>query len=117
VLDECLAYLKTQKPLGVTAYTLSVEPTVFAFTVAIPANTTSTVRDRLISNVQMLFSDEASPGGTILLSHLNSAMITSGVADYKINAITKDSVSYPVGDLITTGFELATYGSITYTDI
>lgn len=117
VLDSAAAYIDTRKPIGVAVGVLTIEPTVFAFTIAIPATTIAEIRQSIADNMQTLFNDEAAPGGTILLSHINSALSSSGVDDYTINAITKDSATYAIGNIITTGFELAQLGVITLVDL
>lgn len=117
VIDAVAAYIETQRPIGASVDVLSVTPTTFAFTIAIPAATTSAVHQALNDNMQSLFNDEAAPGGTILLSHINSALITSGVSDYSISAITKDGAAYTIGNITTTGFELAKLGTITLVDL
>lgn len=117
VLTSVTTYINAQKPIGVTLGVFSVEPTVFACTIAIPSATTDTIRQALKDNMQSLFNDEAAPTGTILLSHINSALITSGVSDYSISAITQDGVTYAIGNIVTTGFALATLGTITLVDL
>ena len=69
----------------------------------------------ITSNLQSFFEDAAEPGEDVLISQLRNAISTTGVEDYEITDIDKDSVAQPIDDISMSGFEYAILGSITYT--
>lgn len=69
----------------------------------------------ITANLTSYLEDEAEPGVDVLISGLRNAISTTGVADYEITAIDKDSVPQSIADIPMTGYEYAVIGTITYT--
>lgn len=113
-LIECLDYIKTQKPLGVSVYVISIVKKACILTINVSSGTNDSTKDTILSNVSSVFTDEAEPGGTLLLSHLHGAITTSGVSNYKIVGISVAGVSQPIDDIATTGFDLLSLSTITF---
>ena len=107
------AYLEEKKVLGTVLFVENIEQCEFAFTINLPAGEADK-QATVTSQLTQLFLDESEPAGTILISHVNSAILSSLVSDYEIEAITKNGSPYAVGNLVTTGKELPTLGTITY---
>ncbi|GAF71745.1 unnamed protein product, partial [marine sediment metagenome] len=75
---------------------------------------TPEVEEGIEDAIDSLFNDEGSPGGTILLSHLRTAIGTSGVFDYEIGNIIVDSVGIGVADIVLTDFKFPKLIEITW---
>lgn len=74
-------------------------------------------RDATDDALSLLFVTEGSPGGTVLLSHIRSAIASTGVQDYIINDIEVEGISIGVVDVTASGFAVSKYISSTYTDL
>jgi len=116
-IDDTVQNINAQRPLGITLYVFNVDTKTFDFTISVPSGTTQSVQDLIQENLASLFTDEAEPGGTILLSHINSAIMTSGVSDFTITEILEDNVSHPISNIVMTGIEIAKLGTVTVNEV
>lgn len=89
---------------------VTVEFTAFApatqdvnFNIDLLANDTPEIRDAIIAELNDLFLREASPGGTLLISHIREAIsIAAGETDHILNAPVANIVA-PAGTLLVVG--------------
>ena len=113
-LTACLDYIKTQKPLGVSVYVISIVQKLCVITINVASGTSDSVKSSILASVKSVFDDEASPGGTLFISHLHGAITISGVSNYKIMSITVGGVSQPIDDIVTSGFDLLSLSTINF---
>lgn len=105
--------IDAQKPIGVIATVQDPVIKNITFDISIKPNTTAN-QTNINNALTSLFKAEARPGGTLLLSHIQSAIITTGIEDFTITDIKKDAVSIGVVNISLTGFELAKFNGATY---
>lgn len=112
-------YIETKRPLGVLVYVYSVIPVTAGFTVKVPPGTSDDLKASIKTALIDLFDDESEIAGTILLSHIQSAIMSTGISDYSISAMTAGGSSITVGNLTATGLNLyvTDSDSITFEDL
>lgn len=112
-------YIETKRPLGVLVYVYSVVPVIIGFTIAVPSGTSDDLKTSIRTALADLFNDESKISGTILLSHIQSAIMSTGISDYSISGMTVSGASVTVGNITATGLNLyvTDSGSITFEDL
>lgn len=113
ILQNCYDYIMTQRPMGVLVTVANIAPVVFDLWIDLPSGEYNKGAS-ITSQLQTLFNDESGPGETILISHINASILSSTVSDYAITAIEKDGTPIAVGNLTTSGVEIAVLGTVTY---
>lgn len=88
-----------------TTYYISLSPNVLDLQTAINTN---------LKNLHLL---EAAPGGTILLSHIRSAISAAGPDDFVITDIEVDSISIGVNNIETNVPDIAVYSNVVYASL
>ena len=63
------------------------------------------------------FLSDAAPGGTIKISHIRSAIASTGVDDYVITAIYKELDPIPIDDIALNYPYTARYGFSVFADL
>jgi len=90
---------------------------LFDFNILLPSGeNVSDVQSNIIDNIEALFLPHR-PGTTVPISQIRSAISTSGVSDYTIQAIDVDSVSVFIEDIVLTGYAYPWLDSITFGDL
>lgn len=100
------AFLQTVAPVTAAIFAFAPTPLVTAFSIALtPSN--SVTQAAVEAQLQEFFTENATPGGTLLRSQYDDAVdLTPGVADY--------NVAIPAGNIVATPGELAILGAITW---
>lgn len=111
-----VAYIETVRPVCSIPQVKDIVPVSTVYTVLISPNTES-YRHNITANLTRLHLEEAEPAGTILLSHIRSAISSAGVADYNLTGITVGGSSIGVQNIVTTGYNTAAFGSVTFGDL
>lgn len=81
------------RPVAANLTVYSPEPLDVEFDISISPNSTA-LQDAIEASIRELYETDAAPGGTMLLSRLNSAIAAAGPADYAINKITVGVTEY-----------------------
>jgi uncharacterized phage protein gp47/JayE len=102
------AYIDARRPVGMKSFLAAAPisvPLNFQIQGLVPA--TTTVQAAVLAELQDLLLREATPGGTMLLSHLRAAISASaGETDYVLVA--------PAANVISTTGNMSTMGGITW---
>lgn len=105
------------QPLILTGqdYVYPIDEVIMEYTLKIDPNTDD-IKALITEAVEDFHNDEGEPGGTLLMSHLRSAIASTGVYNYEITVIEKGGVPQSIDDIVFTGFEFPTLegGGITY---
>ncbi len=99
-------------------YVYEADEVPMDYTIKIDRNTAE--NQTLITDaIDAFHEEEGEPGGTLLLSHLRSAIASTGIYDYEITAISVDGVPVAVDDIVLTEFQFPTLtgGGITFQDL
>jgi uncharacterized phage protein gp47/JayE len=113
VLTDVETYVETVRPEPASVDYFTINDKEIRLTISIKPNT-ATIRDAIDANMNQLFLQKSSPGGTILLSQMNTAVAAGLVEDYQITGITEDSVPIPVDNITQTGYDVSRLDNITY---
>ena len=108
VKDAAQIYIDTVRPVGAQADVLNLEPLATEYDIDLNPNTQE-IRDNVDKNLNDLHLAEASPGGILYLSHIRSAIASSGVIDYEITDIRLAGFSIGVTNIQTTGLKTPVY--------
>lgn len=116
VLQDVEEYVDSVRPeqAGVDYFTIVDKP--IDIYISITPNT-SEIRAAISASLEELFLAESSPGGTMLLTHIQSAIAASFVNDYEITRIDNDSVTIPVGDIVQGGIDTSRFNNAVYTTL
>lgn len=99
-------YIDGQRPVTATVYAVAPVAAPIDFTIKLTPNTQA-VQDAVTTELKDLITREASPGGKILLSHINEAIsVAAGETDHQLVA--------PTADVTNTTGQIATMGTITW---
>lgn len=103
-----------RKPLTAVVTVDDIEPVTIDFWIALDPNNTD-MQDAITNNLDELMLEEGSPGGTILLTHMRSAVSSAGVFDYEITQIQVGlAVIAPPTDFTLNNFEFPQLGNIIF---
>jgi uncharacterized phage protein gp47/JayE len=116
VLAATETYVDSVKPVpaAVTYFTINTLPTVFYISVT---PNTPAMREAINTNLALQFTLESKPGGTILLSHMRSAIAAAGPDDYEITQIYLDGAAHGVANITTVVPDAAKFTDAIYTDL
>lgn len=117
IIDAAVQNINAKRPLGSTLYVFNVSTKAFDFTISVPVGTSVEIQNLIKNNLASLFADEAEPGGTILLSHISSAILSSGVSDFTITEILEDGESHPISNIVMTSTDIAKLGVVTINEV
>lgn len=96
---EVQAYIDTRRPLTVDFTAFAPVALAVNFNIDLLTNDTPEIRAAVLAELTDLFAREASPGGTILISHIREAIsIAAGETDHVLNSPTANVVA-PSGEL------------------
>lgn len=110
-------YLDARKPITADLLVYPIEKVEIDLAISISPNE-SAFQDIIESNIEDLFGSVQRPGEDILLSQLRDAIFDSGITDYDITGIDKDSVSQSVStDVSMDDFEYPILNSITFSTL
>jgi uncharacterized phage protein gp47/JayE len=105
-VTEVQTYLDTKRPAHATVTVVAPTDAPTAFTIAVEPDTTA-VRDAVQAELEDLYSREAEPGATMLISAIRTAIgIAPGLTDY--------TLTVPSADVTHTTNQLPSVGAITW---
>lgn len=90
--------IENNRPISAVVSVVNPEPIDCYLHVSISPDT-ETLRTDITAKLNETFVVDSSPGGTILLSHLNKAISFTAINDFEITAIYKDGSSIGVADI------------------
>jgi len=99
--------------------TLHVEPITIGqveMDISIKPNTAD-LKTEIFNNIDELFDNEGTPGGTVLLSRIRDAIAVSGVDDYEITDIELNSVSIGVNNIDLDDFDFPVLSNIVWSTL
>lgn len=102
------------KPVTAKITVEPIDPALIDSTIKITPNT-SEIQAIIEDNIDVLFQVEGTPGGTILLTHFESAIQAAGVDDYEITVLEVDG-SPVSGNIVLTDYEFPVKDTITFQD-
>lgn len=102
VKQNVVNYIEARRPIGANVSVVDVQPVGVQYSIQITPNTAAN-RTAIEAALKQLHLTEAEPGGELLLSHVRSAIASSGVDDYRLTTIVVlPSTVVPPGDNINT---------------
>jgi len=101
------SYIDTLRPVTAAVTVVAPVAVPLDFTISLIPNT-STTQAAVQASLQDLIQREASPGGTLLISHIREAISTSA-------GETDHTLTVPAADVTHTTGQIATMGTITWT--
>ncbi len=101
------------KPVTATIHTEPIDDAIIDLAISIDPNT-SALQTAIETSIDELFTNEGTPGGDVLISHIRNAIIITGVDDYVITGMDVDGSPVSVGDISLTDFEYPVLGTITF---
>lgn len=116
VRQSVIDYLDTVKPVGAIPDVRSIEPVPVDYSIKLNPNTPE-LQQKTTEALQTLHRSDAEPGGTILISHINAAVSSTGVSDYQIVSITYLGATHGAGNITLSGFQVAAFQLCTFSDI
>lgn len=106
-VQEVQDYIDTRRPLTVDFFAFAPVALPVNFNIDLLTNDTAEIRAAVEAELVDLFAREASPGGTILISHIREAIsIAAGETDHVLNS--------PVANVVAPSGELPVIGTITW---
>lgn len=101
------AYIDALRPVTADLTVLAPTAVILNFTISGLTPSTQAVRDAIEAELKDLVQREATPGGTILVSHLREAIsIAAGETDHVLTA--------PAADVVYSTGEIAVFGVVTW---
>lgn len=102
------SYIDARRPITVDFTAFAPVALAVNFTIDLLSNDTAEIRAAVIAELTDLFAREASPGGTILISHIREAIsIAAGETDHILTA--------PVANVVAPTGQLPIIGTFTWT--
>lgn len=116
VKTETQDYIDSSRVAGIRSDVLDpiILPTDFSIKIS---PYTENFRTNITEALENLIISEAEPGGTLLLTHIQSAISGTGVEDYTIESITVDGTSNGVGNISTDNTQLLNLGVVSYQEL
>jgi len=116
VLEDAIEYIDSKRPVGADVDVKNIQNKNAYFYISIsPYNSDNITACN--DSLTELFMVESEPGGTILLSHIEKAIINTGINDFEITAITLNGDSIPVDDIVTTGINTLRFSGAEYVEL
>lgn len=116
ILSNVETYIESAKPVPASVTYLDIEPIPVIYTISLDPNNTE-IQDSVTEKLNTLHLQEATPGGTILLSHIRAAISSSGANDYEITDINVDGVSIGVNNITCSTPEVPIFDSGVYSTL
>lgn len=111
------SYIDERRPVTAAVTVDDIIPVAFHFDISLDPNDAET-RTAIVEALGDLLRDEGSPGGTILWTHILSAISSSGVYDYEITQLVVGIAVWPLGtDVTLNGFEFPQLGNVVFSDL
>ncbi len=85
----------------------------FDFDISISPNT-SAIRSAVEASLAAMLADDGVPGGTVLISHITEAILTSGVEDFVITNIDVDGSPVSIANIPLSNFEYPVLDTINF---
>lgn len=109
VLDQVADYISLHRPVTAEVYVVAPTAVPLDLSIAIEPSTQA-VKDAVTAELTDLIKREAEPGGTILLTRINEAISNAaGESDHDLIA--------PIANVTHTAGQIATLGTITWSDL
>ena len=109
-------YIDTVRPVGAAASVVDPLPKPVEFDIKITPNITQT-QTSVDTKLNEFFLASTAPGGTLLISHIRSAIASALVLDYEITDIRVSGISIGVNSIETEGLDLAVYDFFNPSDL
>ena len=107
-VDQVYAYIEARRPVTAELFVVAPVAAPIAFEISGLSPDTAAVRAAIEAELRDLVVRQATPGGTLLLSHVREAVsIASGERDHVVVA--------PAANVVSSGGRISTFGSITWT--
>lgn len=104
----------SRKPLTAVLYVDDIDPVTIHFWIKLNPNDAD-IQTAITANLAELLLEEGTPGGTILLTHMRTAIAASGVFNYELTKIQVGlAVIDPADDFTLNNFEFPQLGNITF---
>jgi uncharacterized phage protein gp47/JayE len=96
-------YIQAQRPVAAQVFVFAPTPKTINLTIQLSPNTTA-VQDAVQAQLEELFEREASPGGSIPISHLDEAISeATGEYDHIIVGLTQADLNPDTGEILLLG--------------
>lgn len=114
-LAEVQANIDAKKPLGVVATAINPVVKICSPYILLEPFNDIGIRTKVQEALDALFIAESAPSGTILKSHINSAVYSTGANNIKVVYFSEGSGAF-YDDIVMEGFNLAKLGTITFAE-
>jgi uncharacterized phage protein gp47/JayE len=116
IIADVQSYIDVVRPVTADVTVSPIVSSEVTFEINISPNTLA-LRNAITTTLGEMFRDDAVPGGTLLISHIHEAVLTSGLLDYEIIDISVDGSPVTIGNITFTGFDYPVLGTITFGDM
>lgn len=116
LVTEVQTYIDTVRPVTAAVTVSPIVEILVDFDISIRENT-SELRAAVTNALTELFIDDGEPAGTLLISHINEAILTSGLEDFEITGIDVDGNPVSIANITLTDFEYPVLGTITFSTL
>lgn len=113
LVTEVQDYIDEVRPVTADVTVAPIVESEVTFEISISPNT-SALREAVTAQLEEMFSDDAVPGGTLLISHIQEAVLTSGIEDFLITDISVEGSPVSIANIPFTGFDYPVLGAITF---
>ena len=104
VIERCAEYIESVRPVTAKRiFILSPAPTPVDFTISGLKPDLPSVRDEIKAELSDLFFREATPGGTVLISHIRSAISAAYGEEDHVLVSPVDNVTAGANEILTLG--------------
>lgn len=116
LVTEVQDYIDTVRPVTAAVTVSPIVEVEIDMDISIRENI-SQLRDAVTIALEDVFRDDAEPGGTLLISHINEAILTSGLEDFEITQLYVNGSPVALGNITLTGFEYPIIGILTFSTL
>ena len=116
VKQETQEYIDSKRVAGIRSDVLDPVILPTSFELKITPNTEE-FRTNIQEAIDTLIIAEAEPGGTLLLTHLQSAISGTGVEDYTIEDIIVDGNNIGASNIVTNNTELINLDTVDFEEL
>lgn len=117
LLSSVSDYLAERKPVSAVNVVAPIVASIIDMTISITPNST-TIQQAIIANVQQFFQTIGAPNEAVLNSQLRNAISTTGINNFLITSLLKDSSSISVtSDIAMTNYQYPILGTITFNSL
>lgn len=106
VKTDVIDYIEARRPVGADVSIEDPIPRAIGFDLSITPNTAS-IQAAILEQLNLIFLLDSSPGGTMLLSHINKSIASTAVVDFEITELRKDGTPISIDNITTSGLELS----------